>query len=68
MRDRTVTLKYPTHYIAISHDDSQGRVLCWKHNLNQCDFAEFMDHDLESISLYIMQPLPTETWAFTPLN
>jgi hypothetical protein len=68
MTYRTITLTYPTHYTAISHDRDQGRVLCWKHDRSHCDFAEFMDHDLEHISLYIMQPLPTETWAYTPLD
>jgi hypothetical protein len=49
-------VRYPTHYVEITHDDITGRVQCFKYNQCRCDFEIFDQEEIDQISDYIMRP------------
>ena len=63
MIEKLALIRFVTHAVHITRDVEAGLVHCFKYNQTRCDMESFTDLDLASD--YILEPLPTLTWAVT---
>jgi hypothetical protein len=56
-------VKYPTHAVNIHCDSDDDRICCFKYNRSRCDIELYSWSDLEAISDYIREPLPTIVYS-----
>jgi hypothetical protein len=57
-------LRYPTHNIHIACDEVSTNIQCFKYNDRTCDQEVFTMDNLDLLSQYMIEPLPTMRWGF----
>ena len=50
-------IQFKTHQVAISKDDRDHRIYCFKSTRNRCDYESFVNEELAAD--YILTPFPT---------
>jgi hypothetical protein len=50
-------IQFKTHQVAISKDDCDHRIYCFKSTRNRCDYESFISEELAAE--YILAPFPT---------
>lgn len=58
-------VKYPTHAVNIHGDSDQNKICCFKYNRSRCDLQLYTWSDIEDISDYIREPLPSLVYTIS---